>query len=143
MTSGRKKDPLINNSGVILHQAIAEIPECPRHLQGSARQEWNEVWSYLTQMQLGTSIDFSIIIMYCNEVAMYDQAMKYLNESTVSLAPNGYEVPSPWIAIKNQSIANIIKISSEYGFTPAARAKLKLGGKKVTGRDNLDNLLGG
>lgn len=144
MGGGRKLNVTTKNAGVILHQAVLNIPEPPLDMGEVARAEWYEVWSYLTQMEIGTSVDFSVIIAYCNEVELYKEAVRELAVSKIEIAPtSGYKMPSPWIAIKNQSIANIIKISSEYGFTPAARAKLKLGGKKETKRDKLDNLLGG
>lgn len=144
MTSGQKTNPTKHAESVILHHAIAEIPNPPEDMCEVAKLEWYEVWSYLVQMKMATSVDFSVVIMYCNEFAMYKEAVKELKKDTIEIAPtSGYKMPSPWVSIKNQCISNILKISAEYGFTPSARAKLKLSKPKESPKSKLSNLLNG
>jgi P27 family predicted phage terminase small subunit len=39
-------------------------------------------------------------------------------------SPNGYPVQSPYVAIANRQAELMLRISSEFGFTPASRGRI-------------------
>ena len=39
-------------------------------------------------------------------------------------SPNGYPVPSPYIAIANRKAEIMLRIAAEFGFTPASRSRI-------------------
>jgi phage terminase small subunit len=39
-------------------------------------------------------------------------------------SPNGYPVQSPYIAIANRQAEIMLRIASEFGFTPASRSRI-------------------
>jgi len=39
-------------------------------------------------------------------------------------SPNGYPVQSPYLAVANRHADTMIRIASEFGFTPASRTRI-------------------
>jgi P27 family predicted phage terminase small subunit len=60
--------------------------------------------------------------MRCDAVpAPTDAIQKY---GTMVQSPNGYPVQSPYIAIANRQAEIMLRIASEFGFTPASRSRI-------------------
>jgi P27 family predicted phage terminase small subunit len=43
---------------------------------------------------------------------------------TMMKSPSGYPIQSPYVAIANKQAEIMMKIASEFGFTPASRGRL-------------------
>jgi P27 family predicted phage terminase small subunit len=50
-----------------------------------------------------------------------DRGQKY---GIIVKSPNGYPVQSPYIAIANRQAEIMMRIASEFGFTPASRSRI-------------------
>ena len=52
------------------------------------------------------------------------EAMEALNEfGTMIKSPSGYPVQSPWVAILSRQAEVMLRIASEFGFSPASRSR--------------------
>ena len=71
-------------------------PKCPAHLDERARKEWKRLGAQEKLSELG--------ILY--------------------KAPSGYVMQSPLLAVVNQCVDTITKLSREFGLTPAARSRI-------------------
>ncbi len=43
---------------------------------------------------------------------------------SMAKSPSGYPVPSPYVAIANRQAEIMLRISAEFGFTPASRERI-------------------
>ena len=48
---------------------------------------------------------------------------------TMMKSPSGYPVQSPYVAIANRQAEIMMRIASEFGFTPASRSRIATPGK--------------
>ncbi|RUP37059.1 MAG: phage terminase small subunit P27 family [Acinetobacter sp.] len=126
------------NTGLILHNSIAEIPSCPAIIGAHGKREWGVVWEYLVEYGIAATIDVSIIIAYCIEVDTYYSSTEQINNEGLSLINDkGAVMANPLISIRNMALKNLIKIASEYGFTPISRQDLKIKQKTASKLDKL------
>jgi P27 family predicted phage terminase small subunit len=63
-------------------------------------------------------------------------------QGRVIQAGNGTRIPHPAVLIRRQAMQKIREFSGEFGFTPAARARLEFIGKEEDG-DEDDKFFGG
>jgi phage terminase small subunit len=75
------------------------------------------------------ALDLKLIQAFAVEMATYEEACAKLAKSKVSRRGSGGEMPSPWIAIRNQAITNAQKITkllnlSEHAKQEAPTAKV-------------------
>jgi P27 family predicted phage terminase small subunit len=99
--------------------------ECPLELGPMARQEWDRIVSELTSKGVLSSFDRGPLAVYCNAYAQYFEAMEEVQKYGAMIkSPNGYPVQSPYLAVANRHADTIIRIASEFGFTPASRSRI-------------------
>ena len=99
--------------------------ECPPELGPMARQEWDRIVSELTSKGVLSSFDRGPLAVYCNAYAHYFEAMEEVQKYGAMIkSPNGYPVQSPYLAVANRHADTMIKIASEFGFTPASRSRI-------------------
>jgi P27 family predicted phage terminase small subunit len=97
---------------------------CPAELPPLAREEWNRIVSELIALGILSKFDRGPLAIYCGAYAMWAEAMEALNEfGTMIKSPNGYLVQSPWVAILNRQAEVMLRIASEFGFSPASRSR--------------------
>jgi P27 family predicted phage terminase small subunit len=101
------------------------IPECPPELGEVARREWNRLVGELAALQLLTNLDRAALAAYCGAYAMWAEATEAIQKfGTMVKSPSGYPVQSPYVSIANRQTEIMIRIASEFGFTPASRSRL-------------------
>lgn len=111
---------------ITIDDAIVSVPNYPTDFNEYEINVWNECWKFLNRYELSTTVDIDIVVMYCRECSIYNDAVINLKANGLtSINGSGGDIQSPYIAIKNSAIANIIKIASEFGFTPNGRVKIK------------------
>ena len=101
------------------------ILECPPELGPAARQEWDRIVSELTSKGVLSSFDRGPLAVYCNAYAQYFEAMQEVQKYGAMIkSPNGYPVQSPYLAVANRHADTMVRIASEFGFTPASRSRI-------------------
>jgi P27 family predicted phage terminase small subunit len=101
------------------------ILECPPELGPAARQEWHLIVTELTSKGVLSFFDRGPLAIYCNAYAQYFEAMEEVQKYGAMIkSPNGYPVQSPYLAVANKHADTMIRIASEFGFTPASRSRI-------------------
>ena len=103
------------------------IPECPDHLTGAARVEWDRITRELHALGIITKIDRAALAAYCMAWLDFVYASKMVDEEgEVVTSEKGGKYLNPWVGIKTSSMDRLVRISAEFGMTPASRTKIKV-----------------
>lgn len=103
------------------------IPECPPELGPVARQEWDRIVVDLAPLRLLTGLDRAALAAYCGAYALWAEATEAIQKyGTMVKSPSGYPMQSPYVAIANRQAELMLRISAEFGFTPASRARISV-----------------
>jgi P27 family predicted phage terminase small subunit len=101
------------------------LPDCPPELSAVAQTEWTRVISELAKLNLMTNLDRAALAAYCGSYAIWASATEQLNKyGTVVKSPQGFPIQSPYLAIANRQAEIMMRIASEFGFTPASRSRI-------------------
>jgi P27 family predicted phage terminase small subunit len=100
------------------------LPDPPGTLKGEALVEWKRVAPELFAAGVLTMADRAALAAYCQAWADWVRARGHLDEKMVVTAPSGYEMASPWVSIANKALDKMMKFASEFGLTPASRARI-------------------
>ncbi|WJR81022.1 P27 family phage terminase small subunit [Bradyrhizobium sp. NP1] len=58
---------------------------------------------------------------------MWAEAMEQIHKyGTMVKSPTGYPIQSPYLAIANRQAEIMMRIASEFGFTPASRSRISV-----------------
>jgi P27 family predicted phage terminase small subunit len=100
-------------------------PKCPEHLDEHAKQEWKRMVPILRRMRVLTEADSMALANLCQTWSTLVKAQEKLTEMGILYkSPSGYVMQSPLLAIVNQCVETITKLSREFGLTPAARSRI-------------------
>jgi P27 family predicted phage terminase small subunit len=103
----------------------AAIPECPVELGPVARREWDRMAAELASLRILTQLDRAALAAYCGAYAMWAEATQAIQKYGAMIkSPTGYPVQSPYVAIANRQTEIMMRIASEFGFTPASRSRI-------------------
>jgi P27 family predicted phage terminase small subunit len=106
-------------------QPEAAIPDCPAELGPVAQSEWHRLARELVSLRLLTHLDRAALAAYCGAYALWAEATAAIQKfGTMIKAPSGYPVQSPYLAIANRQAEIMMRIASEFGFTPASRSRI-------------------
>jgi P27 family predicted phage terminase small subunit len=101
------------------------IPECPDELGPVAKREWDRLVGELTALRILTNLDRAALAAYCGAYAMWAEATQNIQKfGTMVKSPTGYPVQSPYVSIANRQAEIMMRIASEFGFTPASRSRI-------------------
>jgi P27 family predicted phage terminase small subunit len=108
----------------------AVIPDCPAELGPVARQEWDRLASELGKLKLLTNLDRAALAAYCGAYALWAESTEAIQKyGTMVKSPSGYPIQSPYVSIANRQAEIMMRIASEFGFTPASRSRISTPGK--------------
>lgn len=100
-------------------------PECPTELGPVAHREWNRLVGELTKLRMLTNLDRAALAAYCGAYALWAEATEAIQKyGTMVKSPSGYPVQSPYVSIANRQAEIMMRIASEFGFTPASRSRI-------------------
>jgi P27 family predicted phage terminase small subunit len=100
-------------------------PDCPVELGPVARREWDRMAPQLAALQILTQLDRAALAAYCGAYAMWAEATEAIQKyGTMVKSPTGYPVQSPYVSIANRQAEIMMRIASEFGFTPASRSRI-------------------
>jgi P27 family predicted phage terminase small subunit len=118
-----RKSQVVPNEMTV--QLISDVPEPPHDLTDDAKKTWRNVCEELKRNGLLATVDLELVKAYCNELAMYNEAVKQINENSVLiLSPNGYPMINPWQTIRKQSLKAAMDLGQLFGLTPSARTRI-------------------
>ena len=119
----------------------AAVPECPAELGPVAHREWDRLVGELAVLKLLTNLDRAALGAYCGAYALWAEAMEAIQKfGTMVKSPSGYPIQSPYVAIANRQAEIMMRIASEFGFTPASRSRISTPSKaEPTLFDALEN----
>ena len=79
----------------------------------------------LSRMKVLTEADWMTLANLCQTWSTLIKAQQKLTEMGILYkSPSGYIMQSPLLAIVNQCVDTITKLSREFGLTPAARSRI-------------------
>jgi P27 family predicted phage terminase small subunit len=98
--------------------------ECPNELPPIAQEEWNRIVGELAALGILSKFDRAPLTIYCGAYALWVEAFEAIQKyGTMMKSPTGYPVQSPYVAILNRQAETLMRLSGEFGFTPAARSR--------------------
>jgi P27 family predicted phage terminase small subunit len=101
------------------------IPECPPELGPVAQKEWHRLVTELAALRMLTNLDRAALAAYCGAYALWAEATENIQKfGTMVKSPSGYPIQSPYVAIANRQAEIMMRIASEFGFTPASRSRI-------------------
>jgi len=99
--------------------------DCPPELGPIARAEWLRLVPSLSAHIDLMPFDRIPLAIYCASYQRWIEGIVGLQEYGMMIkTPKGYPIQSPFLAIVQREAETMMKIASEYGFTPTSRAKL-------------------
>ena len=76
-------------------------------------------------LRLLTNLDRAALAAYCGAYALWAEATEAIQKYGAMIkSPTGYPVQSPYLAIANREAEIMMRIASEFGFTPASRSRI-------------------
>lgn len=101
------------------------IPECPPELGPVAKREWDRLAAELVALKLLTNLDRAALAAYCGAYALWAEATEQIQKyGTMVKSPTGYPIQSPYVSIANRQAEIMMRVASEFGFTPASRGRI-------------------
>jgi len=101
------------------------VPDCPTELGPVARQEWDRLAGELGKLKILTALDRAALAAYCGAYALWAEATEAIQKyGTMVKSPTGYPIQSPYVSIANRQAEIMMRIASEFGFTPASRSRI-------------------
>ena len=142
MGKGRKKKPtklkemqgttrncrLVENEMVV--DLVTKLPEAPSWLSKIGKEEWNKITNQLFNLDMLHIVDLKLIESYCNEISLYIECEMELRKNgridnfTNSNGDLLRSQSKPLVKIKNDALANSLKLATLFGLTPVARASI-------------------
>lgn len=100
------------------------VPDCPAELGPVARREWDRLAGELAKLKLLTQLDRAALAAYCGAYALWAEATEAIQFGTMVKSPSGFPIQSPYVSIANRQAEIMMRIASEFGFTPASRSRI-------------------
>ena len=110
-----------------------------------AKKEWKRLAPSLIAMGILTEHDMEAFAGYCQAYARWREAEEFLSQhGTIFKTPSGYVQQVPQVSIAQQNLKIMQSFCSEFGLTPASRARLYAStGDKAETDDPMENVLRG
>ena len=138
-TRGRKPKPtalklLEGNPGKRPLNTSEPIPpqgevKCPSGLLPEAKKEWKRLAPAMESMGILTLADEKAFAGYCQAYARWKEAEEFITQhGSIFKTPSGYVQQVPQVSIAQQNLKIMQSFCSEFGLTPATRARIIAGG---------------
>lgn len=101
------------------------MPDCPDHLNGIAREEWDRLAGVLHAMGVVTLVDRAALAAYCQCYGRWVEAEEKMQSTPMLLkTATGYVQQFPWLSIANKQLELMGRYMTELGLTPASRSRI-------------------
>lgn len=103
------------------------IPTCPAFLGKEAKAEWKRQSKLLDAQGVIQQVDRAALAIYCESWGEFVRAVEQIRQRSTDSDGNERPLEScaKLIRIKNEAAANVLRLAGQFGFTPAARVKLR------------------
>ena len=109
---------------------ISEVPKPEVWLENKAKKYFKNICQMLIDKKMLNNANVQLVLIMAQEFATYEKATRELKKGYInSIGKNGYEVPSPWVSIRNQAQKNYRDITSLFGLDPLSSQKIGPAGK--------------
>ncbi len=128
MQGTTEKSRLVENEMQV--DVVVSVPDAPEWLSEIGKGEWIKVTNQLHNIGMLHSVDLKLIEAYCNEISLYiESEMKLREVGRVDefMSSEGEILrrqSKPLVKIKNDALANSLKLAAQFGLTPVARASI-------------------
>lgn len=123
-----------------------KAPACPKWLEPEAKKEWRRLAKQMEAIGILTEVDMAAFAGYCQAYARWKEAEEFITQhGTIVKTPSGYWQQVPQVSIAQQNLKIMQSFCSEFGLTPATRARIIAGGASEDGasEDPMERLLKG
>lgn len=104
------------------------LPTAPAMLDDVGRREWRRVVRKLAAIGLVTTLDRSVLAVYCLAWAtIADCQAKIKQFGSILKSPSGFPVLSPYVPQLNQAVKQLMAAAAELGMTPSSRSRIDIG----------------
>lgn len=108
-------------------QPLAGVPECPARFKAASRAVWERTVAVLAPSGLITQAEFALLELYCDTWEdYYEAARESKKEGKVLTRTRGGNHQNPWMVIKVQAKADLVRIGKELGLGPIIRSRMKI-----------------
>jgi P27 family predicted phage terminase small subunit len=92
-----------------------------------SKAEWDRLSRELAGLRMLTALDRAALAAYCEAYAFWIEAITDVRKyGTMLKSPSGFPMQSPYVAIANEQAEIMMRIASEFGFTPASRSRISI-----------------
>lgn len=125
---------------------MESLPAAPEMLTEDGQREWYSACSTLLDLGMLHRVDLNALLAYCIEVDTYYQAAALIRETGLIITESRREDTSitkanPAVQIRNTAFKNMMAAAAQFGFTPAARTRIKMDTAKPPEKDEFDLML--
>ena len=119
------------------------VIKCPSWLLPEAKKEWKRLAPSLEAMGVLTIWDIESFSAYCQAYARWKEAEEFITQhGSIFKTPSGYVQQVPQVSIAQQNLKIMQSFCSEFGLTPASRARLyAVAGEKADADDPMAAVL--
>ena len=128
MQGTTEKSRLVENEMQV--ELCGSLPDAPKLLSDIGKGEWLKVTQQLFNLKMLHVVDLRLVEAYCNEIALYIEAEQWLRDNgRVDEFKNidGMIIRSqakPQQKIAKDALASALKLATQFGLTPVARASI-------------------
>lgn len=109
-------------------------PDPPVWLSGRALEVWRRVAAELAHMRVLSAADGDALVVYCQAVAHYEEAVALVGEQGMLVRGRlGEWVKNPAMQFVRDQAVLVKVMAREFGLTPAARVGLAVGDVRESG----------
>jgi P27 family predicted phage terminase small subunit len=123
-----EKSRTIENEMVV--DQVSELPIVPEWLSEIGKSEFKKVTTQLFNLGMLYSVDLKLVEAYSNEISLYlecEMKLRTINRIDEFESSEGIVLrrqASPLLKIKNDALNNSLKLATQFGLTPVARASI-------------------
>jgi len=119
-------------------------PSCPDHLDDVAKAEWFFICGVLKDMGLLSRADRTALTCYVEAWSRYRKALDHVQRfGAVILSPTKkYPMVSPYETVMRKALKDVMTFLTEFGLTPAARARMRVESRSETEGGKWKGLVG-
>jgi P27 family predicted phage terminase small subunit len=134
------------------YEAAVDIPEPPAFLMPVAKEEWRRIATGLYHLGLLTLVDENPLAAYCQAYARWVTAeaslakmaeRDLLTSGLMIKTTGGNAIQNPLVGTANKAASDMLRYAIEFGFTPAARARIAAGAPDGSAKSKFAGLIGG
>jgi P27 family predicted phage terminase small subunit len=106
----------------------SEPPDCPKELVGEARREWHRQMACMQAIGLVAPVDRALLAAFCEAWAEFIRLVQEIHQLSRKEGLAGYKkaIDMKLVKVKDQAAARLIRLAGEFGFSPAARTRVKM-----------------